>query len=69
MEHTSAGQSWKVKCRKKAGVISVLEDRLAEDDMGYCELKVFQTIRLILWKTTPDDVLLFIKTNQCTLGQ
>ena len=45
MEHTSAGKSWKVKCGKKARMISVLEERLAEDDTGYCELKVFQTIR------------------------
>ena len=77
MEHTSAGQSWKVKCRKKARVISVLEERLAEGDTGYREPKVFQTIRLILWETTPDDTsefqdrtnMLFIKTNHFTLGQ
>ena len=52
-------------------MVSVLEERLAEDDTGYCELKVFQTIRLIEWKTTPDGIsvflgrtiLLLIKTN------
>ena len=76
MEHTVAGQSGKVKCRKKARVISMLEEMLAEDDTGCCELKVFQTVRLILWKTS-DDIsvfqdrtnILLLKTNQCTSGQ
>ena len=47
------------KCQKKARVISVLEEWLPEDDTGYCKLKVFQLIRLILWKTTPDNISAF----------
>ena len=64
------------KCQKKARVISVLEEWLPEDDTGYFELKVFQTIHLILWKTTPDNIsvfqdrtnILFIKNKPMHVG-